>query len=154
MDLPVQIRLGTRQDEDTIHSLCSDVMHEFGLDFDLEQADVDLRNIESNYFAHDGLFLIAERNGEIVGFAAARKAAWGDDLELVRFVVERSWRGKQIGHELLTTIVSYAREMDYSRIVVEPVRQYPGGQQALMSMGFTSEACEDAQQAWYLSLAD
>ncbi|HEY9868941.1 MAG TPA: GNAT family N-acetyltransferase [Candidatus Obscuribacterales bacterium] len=147
----MQIRLGTRPDEPKITELVLDVMKEFGLTPSMDGAEADLKNIEANYFARDGVFLVAEEEGEIVGIASARKEYEGI-LELVRFAVAKKHRGKGIARELLNTVLKFARDMEYERVQVEPARQYPGGASALMKMGFTSDNVEDAQPVWYYKL--
>lgn len=147
----MQIRLGNRQDEPRIVELVLAVMDEFDLKPDLDRAESDLKNIEANYFARDGLFLVAEKDGEIVGIASARKE-YENVLELVRFAVARNQRGKGVARELLGTVLKFARDLGYERVQVEPARQYPGGASALMKMGFTSDNVEDAQPVWFYSL--
>ena len=149
----MQIRLGNRQDEPAIITLVCDVMNEFGLVPKMDGAEADLKNIDANYFACDGLFLVVEIEGKIVGIAGAHKSS-ENVLELVRFAVVKSARNKGYAHLLLNTILSFAQDLDYQRIEVEPARQYPGGTATLMKMGFTSDSnAEDAQQVWYYPVA-
>jgi len=147
----MQIRLGNRQDEAAIKQLVFDVMKEFHLEPDIERAEVDLKNIEANYFAKDGIFLVAEEDGQIVGIASARKSD-ENVLEFVRLAVLSPWRGKGIARRLLDTTIAFGRDLDYERIQVEPARQYPGGANALARCGFTSDPVEDAQPVWYYKL--
>lgn len=147
----MQIRLANRQDEPKIVELVLDVMKEFGLTPNMESGESDLKNVEANYFARDGVFLVAEDDGELVGIASARKE-YENILELVRFAVAKGHRGKGIARELLSTVLKFARDLEYERVLVEPARQYPGGASALMKMGFTSDNVEDAQPVWYYAL--
>jgi predicted N-acetyltransferase YhbS len=144
----MQIRLGNRQDEPAITALVNQVMEEFGLTPQPETAESDLKNIEANYFGRDGVFLVAEDDKDIVGIAAARRNP-EDELDLERLAVLKNYRGKGIARELIETVRRFARDMGYKRIEVEPARQYPGGDKALMKWGFTSDSLEDAQCVWY-----
>jgi len=147
----MQIRLGNRQDEPAINTLVTEVMTEFSLPIDRDGSESDLKNIESNYFARDGVFLVAEKEGKLVGVAGARRSQ-EDVLELVRIAVAKSFRGKGAARSLLSTVLSFANDLDYERIIVEPARQYPGGDDFLMRFGFTSDPAEDAQLPWYYKL--
>jgi putative acetyltransferase len=144
----MQIRLGNRQDEPAITVLVFDVMKEFGLEPKPDGAESDLKNIEAHYFGRDGIFLVAESDKQIVGIAGARRSS-ENELELVRMAVGKTFRGKGIARDLMRTVVNYAKDMGYGRIQVEPARQYPGGDRALMAWGFTSDDEEDAQPVWY-----
>ncbi len=147
----MQIRLGNRQDEPAITDLVYTVMKEFKLAVNPEGAESDLKNIEAGYFARDGIFLVAEQDGQIVGIAGARRAS-EQILELVRVAVARQWRRQGIARKLVSTVLSFAADLGYERVQVEPARQYPGSDQVLMRFGFTSDPGEDAQQPWYYRL--
>jgi predicted N-acetyltransferase YhbS len=144
----MQIRLGNRQDESSINQLVFAVMKEFDLTVEPDRTESDLKNIEANYFGHDGVFLIAEEEGKLIGIAGARRS---NDcvLELVRMAVDKDWRGKGIARQLISTVLSFANDLGYKQIVVEPARQYRGGMDFLMRFGFTSDVSEDAQKPWY-----
>ncbi len=144
----MQIRLGNRQDEPAITSLVFDVMREFNLEPKPDGAESDLKNIVDNYFARDGVLLVAEDDKQVVGIAGARRNA-SDQLELVRLAVAKKWRGNGIARELMRKVIDFAKDMGYRKIEVEPARQYPGGDRALMAWGFTSDDEEDAQPVWY-----
>lgn len=147
----MQIRLGNRTDEPVIQKLVARVMTEFALQFDLNGAESDLKNVDANYFAHNGVFLVAEQEGELIGIAGAR-AETETDLELVRIAVDKKCRGTGVARKLMSTVISFANDLEYKRIVVEPARQYPGGNDFLMRFDFTSAPLEDAQVQWYLEL--
>lgn len=147
----MQIRLGNRQDETAIAELVFKVMEEFGLKPDPQGAESDLKNIEAKYFGNDGVFFVAEHEKQIVGVAGAKRDS-DQELELVRLAVAKGFRGMGIARDLMQTIIRFANDLDYHRIEVEPARQYPGGDKALMHWGFTSDPVEDAQRVWYFDL--
>lgn len=147
----MQIRLANKQDEPAVSKLVFEVMEEFGLSPEPLGSESDLKNIEGQYFGHNGVFLVAEDERSIVGIAGARRS--NDlDLELVRLAVAKSWRGKKIARQLIESVFKFAGDLDYKRILVEPARQYPGSDRALMHWGFTSDPSEDAQPVWYFDL--
>ncbi len=147
----MQIRLATRQDEKAIVELVVQVMEEFGMRFDLNGIDSDLKNIQSSYFEQEGLFLLAEHERKIAGVASARCGAQ-ENLELTRIAVLKPWRRQGVAGKMLKIIFDFGKRMSYSKILVEPARQYSGSTPVLMSCGFTSEPVEDAQPVWYYNL--
>jgi N-acetylglutamate synthase-like GNAT family acetyltransferase len=111
----VQVRVANRQDEPAIRGLVDSIYREAGWSINLESADSDLRNIEANYFGREGLFLVAENEGSIVGLAAARKRS-ETVLELRRLLVESNLRDDDVVEEMLDVILKFAPRLFYERI--------------------------------------
>ena len=64
----MQIRVATRQDEPLIRTLVNQALVEQGkAEVDLQGIDADLNNVESHYFWFDGIFIVAEDAGQIIG---------------------------------------------------------------------------------------
>lgn len=66
-----------------------------------------------------GLALVAEREGEIVGFAAAEYAAWNRRAILWHLYVAPELRGNGIGTRLLERVDDYARDVGARCLWVE-----------------------------------
>lgn len=113
----MQIRIANRQDEPEIRTFVEALYQKSGLSFELESKDSDLRNVEANYFGKEGLFLVAENEGAIVGIAGARKKS-ESDLEIKRFLVadNESYSASEVRADLLKVIVEFAPRMLYSKI--------------------------------------
>jgi N-acetylglutamate synthase-like GNAT family acetyltransferase len=113
----VQIRIANRQDEPEIRTFVDTVYQKSGSSLNIESQDSDLRNIEANYFGKEGLFLVAEDEGTIVGIAGARKKT-ETVLELKRLLVPVSdqFENKEVLDELLRVIVEFAPRMLYENI--------------------------------------
>lgn len=115
----MQIRAGNRQDEPIIRTIIFQALEEQGIHSDLEGRDSDLRNIEHNYFWFDGLCLVAERDGQIIGVLAARKSKTDDKaLELARLAVTPGARMRGAARQLVKTMIAFAANMEYSKIVL------------------------------------
>jgi predicted N-acetyltransferase YhbS len=115
----MQVRAGTRQDEPIIRTIIFQALEEHGIQPDLEGRDSDLRNIEHSYFWYDGLCIVAERDGQIIGVLAARRQ--GDDektLELLRLAVTPGARKRGVARSLVKTMRFFAGNMGYEKIVI------------------------------------
>ncbi|MBY0360216.1 MAG: GNAT family N-acetyltransferase [Candidatus Obscuribacterales bacterium] len=124
----MQIRAGNRQDETAIRALVSESL-------DLEGKDRDLRNIESSYFWFDGLCLVAEKDGEIIGFVAARPREQEEILELSRLAVAPSYMEQGVAAKLVDRVNFFAGNMDYEKIVA--ARSLAVERPLLLKLGFT-----------------
>jgi GNAT superfamily N-acetyltransferase len=117
----MQIRVATRQDEPIVREINGQVNVELGYpELDLPGKDADLMDIESFYFWNDGLFIVAEDEGKIVGLAGARRGENDETLELVRLVVVPARRHSGVAHELVDVIEFFAANSQYTKIVFYP----------------------------------
>ena len=113
----MQIRVANRQDEPIIRTIVNQALAERGSsEVDLKGRDEDLNNVEQHYFWHDGLFLVAEDDGQIIGLVGARKCEHDDSLELLRLVVVPSHRKKGVAHSLMDTVFFFARNLEYKEV--------------------------------------
>ena len=113
----MQVRIGNKQDEAAARALITTVLQEDGKTLDLNGADSDLRQIEINYFGHDGAFFVAEVDRKVVGMAAAIKKT-ETVCELKRLYVGRDNRGQGIGGKLLQQCIGFARNLDYQVLTI------------------------------------
>lgn len=111
----MQIRIGNKQDEASIRELVAASYSQSGRTLALDGGDGDLRNIEKNYIWHDGVFLVAEDEREVIGFAAALKKT-ESVLLLKRLVVAELSPGPEIGALLLRQVLKFAKDLDYLAI--------------------------------------
>lgn len=115
----MQIRAGNKQDEPIIRTIIFQALEENGAVPDLEGRDRDLKNIEHNYFWYDGLCIVAERDGQIIGVLAARRSEKDEDsLELMRLAVTPGARQRGAARSLVKTLEFFAKNMDYKEVRV------------------------------------
>ena len=113
----MQIRAGNKQDEPIIRTIIFQSMEEHGAKPDLDKRDSDLKNVEQNYFWHDGLCLVAERDGQIIGVLAARRSEQDPEvLELMRLAVTPGARQRGAARSLVKTMLFFADNMEYKHI--------------------------------------
>ncbi|MBS1989525.1 MAG: hypothetical protein JSS83_03350 [Cyanobacteria bacterium SZAS LIN-3] len=118
----MQIRIANRQDEAPVRAL----LEKQGYTLDLAGADVDLRNLDQGYFGKDGLFVVAEENGDLIAFAGALKAADDENILLLKRLVlspdlqagADGTTGSAIKDRFLTVIKNHAYQMDFKTIRV------------------------------------
>ena len=114
----MQIRAANRQDEPLIRNIVFSSLEELGITPDPEGRDKDLKNIEQSYFWHDGVCLVAERDGQVIGTVAACKRGADDELELTRLAVYPAARNRGAGRALMKTLLFFAANMEYKQIVL------------------------------------
>lgn len=132
----MQVRIANKQDEADIRTFVESIYKQSGLMLDLESGDSDLRNIEANYFGKEGLFIVAEDEGQIAGIAGARRKS-DSVLEFNRLIMSDQFARDQVVSELLDVVVNFANRLFYSRIdVVSSIKEY---QQVFVSSGFKQQ---------------
>ena len=113
----MQIRVANRQDEPIIRTIVNQALAERGQsEVDLKGRDEDLNNVEQHYFWYDGLFLVAEEDGQIIGLVGARKSEHDESLELLRLVVVPAHRQKGVARQLMDTVFFFARNLEYKEV--------------------------------------
>lgn len=151
----MQIRAATRQDEPIIRTIIFQALEENGIQSDLDGRDSDLRNVEHNYFWFDGLCLVSERDGQVIGVLAGRKSKEDDDvLELARIAVTPGARQRGAARALMKTMLFFAGNMDYKSVVLG----VPGlsadlkqiSPQILTKLGFTKD---ERRGCWQITIA-
>jgi GNAT superfamily N-acetyltransferase len=83
-----------------------------------ERMNPDLNDIAANYLGPGSTFVVAERDGEIVGCGALITEAPGTG-RLVRMSVMRDHRGRGLGRALVNHLIAVARDRGDRRVVVE-----------------------------------
>ena len=114
----MHIRVATNADTVAIRELVLKVLQEYFLSLDPDGTDRDLDNIEENYHARNGHFVVVEDGGRIVacmGLFALDK----DTCELRKMYALPAARGKGLGRQLMEYAITRARELGYSRMVLE-----------------------------------
>jgi N-acetylglutamate synthase-like GNAT family acetyltransferase len=121
----MQIRVANRQDEPAIRAIVNEAMAQAGKpEIDTAAKDADLNNVDAQYFWYDGIFLVAEDEGTIVGLLGARRGDSEETLELLRLAVGADWRKKGIARLLLDQLFFFAHNANYKRVTMQPARQH------------------------------
>lgn len=111
----MQIRVANRQDEKQIQSTFAELCSKKNEELDLSSKHSDLRNIEANYFGSEGIFLVAEEDGKIIGFAGAKKSS-DPVISVDRFYVNDAYKRSGIDQKFMQVILPFASRMFYEKI--------------------------------------
>ncbi|MHB8974007.1 MAG: GNAT family N-acetyltransferase [Pirellulaceae bacterium] len=114
------IRLATNDDLPAIRSVLLAVRGEFGVVDETGVSDVDLDDLERNYFGRGGLFEVVEDNasGQIVGCAGLYPRT-RDRVELCKMYILASARGQGLGKQLLGDLLAAARRSGFAEVWLE-----------------------------------
>lgn len=111
----------------------------------------DLDDIAAHYIRAGRLFLLAERDGEVVGTGALVEE--GPTIgRLVRMSVDRRHRGQGIGRALVGHLVEAARARGYRRLLVETNDDWTDAIGLYVACGFVEEDRRDGEVHLALTL--
>ncbi len=111
----MQIRIATSQDENKIRALAQEIASECGGIFDLEGKDAALKDIEQNFFGKDGIFIVADEEKEIVGYACANRL--DENAACLRAIcVSAKARHKGIAREMIKIVLMHEEKMGFKNM--------------------------------------
>lgn len=122
---------------DEVKEMFREYQVKMGLDLCFQNFEDELACLPGKYALPEGRLYLACFDGELAGCIALRRFD-ETTCEMKRLYVRDRFRGKKIGMELVSLIISDAREIGYSRMVLDT---YGGVMRAAVSMyrkfGFT-----------------
>jgi putative acetyltransferase len=92
------------------------VFAEYGMTFDPDDFDVDLRDIERNYGAVGGVFSVLLEDGRVVGTVAAVPKS-ETACEIKRLYLLASYRGRGQGRALMEHVLGWARAAGFREAI-------------------------------------
>jgi len=106
-----------------------------GVDLCFQNFLEEIENLSKIYGAPRGCLLLARVNGECIGCVAVRYQ--GDAVcEMKRLYVQPQYRGTGIGRHLAESAIRCARQLNYSRIVLDTLPSMTEAQSLYGSLGF------------------
>lgn len=132
------------------------VLREYDLKPDPQSTDTDLKDIERYYFERGGTFVVLEdRDGSIVG-AYGLYLIDRQTCELRKMYLHRSYRARGLGKLLLEKALSQARELGFTKVVLETASVLKEAIGLYKSYGFVEYEAEHlssrCDQAYMLEL--
>lgn len=106
------------------------------LDLSFQNIAHELANFSSEYAPPRGAFLLAEENGGHVGCVGLRPFSERAG-EIKRLYVSPLVRGRGVGRLLAEGIVTLARQLGYSRLLLDTLPSMKDAQSLYLSLGFT-----------------
>jgi ribosomal protein S18 acetylase RimI-like enzyme len=140
-----KIRAFHRNDSERVIRLISDIIvNEFNFKLDFNTLDSDILDIEENYNKSDGgCFWVAEsvddnnRQQKIVGTTAVRNLKqFESTCELKRMYVLKEFRRLGLGQKLLDIAVGYAKNVGYSKMVLDSSSNLYAARALYLKKGF------------------
>src|SRR5712664_243524 len=117
----IVIRPATHADRVRVMTLISEVLSEFGLPFEPDSKDSDLKDIETSYLRPGGIFeLIEDRDGNLLGVYGLFPLT-EETCELRKMYFVPKIRGIGLGRHVLDRAVNNARRLGFKEIVLETI---------------------------------
>lgn len=115
----MKIKKATNNDCRTVTDLIYQILADYGLKHDPEKTDADISNIESSYTNNGGMFdVLEDEKGNIVGTVGLYKID-NEVCELRKMYLHKSQRGKGLGKYLLEHALNRAKELGYTKVILE-----------------------------------
>jgi N-acetylglutamate synthase-like GNAT family acetyltransferase len=119
MNKKFSVRSATNLDCERVQTLVFGVLHEYGLQPDLNGTDLDLTNLEANYIDRGGIFeLIEDHDGNLLGTVGLFPMN-SKTVELRKMYFAKELRGKGFGKITLQRMINEARELGFKKIFLE-----------------------------------
>ena len=131
----MKIRPIQPDDAKDVKSLISNIMiDEFSNEIIAYTYD-DLDNLAEHYGGKREIFLIAEKNGKIIGTVAIKED--GDRMALLRRIfVHKDYRGKGYGAKLLAKVMEFCFEHNYKTVTFRGTDKMQTALQLCLKNGF------------------
>ena len=113
------LRAARNEDSTAVRDLVRSVLSEYGLTFDADNTDADLTDVQTNYHARGGVFLILESPDKQTVGCGGLYPVGPDAVELRKMYLLPEARGKGLGKKLLTQLLAEARRLGYKRVILE-----------------------------------
>ena len=112
------------------------MLEEFDLLPDPETTDADLNDIEGNYLQRGGLFeLIEDRQGSLKGTVGVFPMD-ANTCELRKMYFAPEIRGSGLGKFILQRVINLAKELGFTRMVLETSSKLPAAKRLYEGFGF------------------
>ncbi|MEO0853292.1 MAG: GNAT family N-acetyltransferase [Cyanobacteria bacterium J06648_11] len=114
------IRSWEPRDREAAAAIIGSVLAEYGLNWEPEDADRDVVEVETCYLNVGGEFWVVERDGSLVGTAAYYPVPQGTNaVEIRKMYVLPEARGQGLGRALLGTLEEAIAAKGYSQVWIE-----------------------------------
>lgn len=102
---------------------------------DFQEYEAEFAGLPGKYAPPEGRLLLAFENNAVLGCAALRRID-SSTCEMKRVYVRPTARGRNLGRQLVETILSEAKLAGYSRICLDVLPEFTSAQKLYESLGF------------------
>ena len=115
----VRVRSATNQDKNKIISLVTDILSEFALQPEFENAESDLIDIEATYFQTGGFFKVVEDNYNHLLGTFALSPVDENTCKLRKMYLAPQARSIGLGRQMLERAIDDARKSGFKTMILE-----------------------------------
>lgn len=134
----VDIRRIRSDDKDDVRGLINDIMSgEFSKE-NKAYSYQDLDNLTEHYGGDRDIFLVAEKDGKVIGTAAIKEDS-SDSALLRRIFVHRDYRGKGYGRMLLNKAMEFCFDHNYKTVSFRGTDKMQTALRLCLKNGFKQE---------------
>ena len=123
-------------------TLIGGVFAEYGMTFDPDGFDRDLRHIEEKYRGDGGEFWVLEDGGRVVGSVAVVPLS-PSEVEIKRVYLEAARRGRGEGRALMEHAMAWAAARGYTRVSLWSDVKFDRAHVAYQRLGFVQSGVRD-----------
>ena len=108
-------------------------------DLSFQNLEDELDNLKQKYTSPEGEILVAVQNGTVCGMVAYHRHS-STRCEMKRLYVDVKMRGQHLGEELVSAIISHARNSGYHEMVLDTIQPLKSAIQLYKKHGFQERA--------------
>jgi putative acetyltransferase len=115
---PYTLRIADNSDRQDIWRLINVILSSYGLTMDAKTIDIDLTDIEGNYWNKKGAFFVLMDGKKVIGTVALHYES-ETVCELGRMYLDASYRGKGLGRGLLEHALATAKASGFKDVFLK-----------------------------------
>jgi len=116
--------------------LVEDYAASLSIDLSFQDFQQEVESLSQHYSAPDGCFIVAGRDGAVIGCGALRRFS-ESTCEMKRLYVIPDCRGEGVGRMIVAALIERARALGYRSILLDTLPTMSGAQTLYASFGFT-----------------
>jgi putative acetyltransferase len=127
-----------------VRTLIGAVFAEYGMTFDPDDFDADLRDVHAHYEGRGGMFVVLEDGGHVIGTAGAVPRS-ETTCEMKRLYLHAGHRGRGHGRALIEHVLAWATGRGFQEIVAWSDARLGTAHQVYERLGFEVFAERDVE---------